>query len=62
MDEIFSNLRIEVTKENKKEIDRKIHEHLGIEYKNCSATWKVIKELRAAEPDLLIERLKSALK
>jgi hypothetical protein len=62
MGEIFSNLRIEVTKENKKEIDRKIHEHLGIEYKNCSATWKVIKELKATEPVLFIEGLKSALK
>jgi hypothetical protein len=47
--EIFSQLGSEVTSENKKEIDRKINEYLDVEYKNCGATWKLIKECRAEE-------------
>ncbi len=61
MGEIFSKIGVEVTKENKKEIDRKIHEYLGVEYKNCSETWKLIKEHRAADPEAFIDGLKSAL-
>ncbi len=41
---IFTQIGIEPTPENKREIDRKIHALVGTEYKNCSLTWKVIKE------------------
>ena len=41
--EIFEAAGIEVTKENKRNIDRVIHNLVGIEYKNCSATWKAVK-------------------
>ncbi len=61
MGEIFTEIDVEVTAENKKEIDRKIHEYLGVEYKNCSATWKLIKEKRAADPEKFINELKTAL-
>jgi hypothetical protein len=50
MKDIFSKAEIEVTKENKKDIDRAIHSYVGIEYKNCSATWKEVKK-RIAEDD-----------
>ena len=54
--------RLEITQENKKEVDRKIHEYLGVEYKNCSQTWKLIKERRAENPEQFISDLKTALK
>ena len=45
MDEIFSELNIEITKENKKDIDRAIHKIVGVEYKNCPDAWKRVKEI-----------------
>jgi hypothetical protein len=44
MTEIFEEIGVDVTPENKKEIDKKIHSLLGVDYKNCSVTWKLIKE------------------
>jgi hypothetical protein len=41
---IFTEIGVEVTKENKRDIDKKIHELLGVDYKNCSSTWKEIKK------------------
>ena len=61
MKDIFAEIGVEPTKENKKEIDHKIHEYLGVEYKNCSQTWKLIKEHRAADPEKFISELKTAL-
>jgi hypothetical protein len=61
MGEIFSELGVKVTKENKKEIDRKIQEYIGIDYNNCSATWKLIKARRAADPESFMNGLKTAL-
>ena len=61
MTDIFSQLGIEITPDNKKEIDRKIHEYLGVEYKNCSQTWKLIKERRAEDPEKFIKDLQTAL-
>lgn len=61
MKEVFERAGIEVTKENRKEIDRVIHAIVGVEYKNCSPTWKAVKEHLAADEDVFIERLRSAL-
>lgn len=40
---------IKADKESKKEIDEKIHALVGVEYKDCSPTWKKVKELLAEE-------------
>lgn len=40
---IFEQIGIEITPENKRDIDKKIHALLGTEYKNCSTTWKAVK-------------------
>ena len=45
MDEIFEELNIEITKENKKDIDKTLHKIVGAEYKNCSDAWKRVKEI-----------------
>lgn len=42
--DILNEAGIEVTASNKKQIDRIIHEIVGVTYKDCSATWKRLKQ------------------
>ena len=49
---------VEVTSENKREIDRIIHNFVGVEYKNCSATWKEVKKRIAEDEEGFITLLK----
>jgi hypothetical protein len=44
MKDILEEAGIEVTKDNKKEIDQAIHGLVEVEYKDCSTTWKAVKE------------------
>ena len=44
MKDVLAAAGVEVTQENKKEIDRIIHEIVDVDYKNCSPTWKGVKE------------------
>jgi hypothetical protein len=59
MKEVFEQADLEVTKENRKDIDRAIHDIVGVEYKNCSATWKAVKEKLAENMDDFIQELKT---
>jgi hypothetical protein len=61
MKEVFSKVGVEVTKENKKEIDRRIHSLVGVEYKNCSAAWKGVKRLMAEDEAAFLDSLKNTL-
>ena len=45
MKDVLEEAGIEVTKENKKDIDRVIHGLVDVAYKNCSPTWKTVKKL-----------------
>lgn len=58
---VFEQIGIEVTPENKKEIDKKIHAFVGVEYKNCSATWKAIKVKKAEDEEKFLSDLDRAL-
>lgn len=65
LEDIFEETGIEVTKDNKKEIDRVIHGLVNVPYKNCPPTWKAVKEqirgdTRARKQ--FAERLKGELK
>lgn len=62
MKDIFSEIGVEPTKENKKDLDRKIHALLGVEYKNCSTTWKQVKEKLAEDRPGFINALSVSLK
>jgi predicted Fe-Mo cluster-binding NifX family protein len=42
--DIFAEAGIEVTPANKKQIDRAIHQFVGINYKDCPATGRKLKE------------------
>jgi hypothetical protein len=58
---IFEKTGITITKENKKDVDRVIHRIVGIEYKNCSATWKEVKKRIAEDEESFVNTLKSKL-
>ena len=65
MKEILEEAGVEITKENKKDIDRVIHGLVDVEYKNCSSAWKAIKEQIKTDDktkNLFIKKLKQELK
>jgi len=43
--QVFEKAGIQVTTSNKKEVDRVIHSIVGVNYKNCSDTWRQVKKL-----------------
>jgi molecular chaperone GrpE (heat shock protein) len=59
LQQIFEKAGIEVTNENKKELDKIIHNIVKIEYKNCSATWKEVKKRIAEDEDNFVVKLKA---
>jgi len=58
---IFEKAEITITKENKKDIDRVIHSIVGVEYKNCPATWKEVKKRMAEDEESFVKTLKREL-
>jgi hypothetical protein len=55
----FEKAGINITKENKKDIDRIIHDIVGVKYKNCSATWKEVKKKISEDENEFINTLES---
>jgi hypothetical protein len=60
--EFFAETGITITKENKKDVDRAIHGIVGIEYKNCSATWKEVKKRIVDNKEGFVSELKKKIK
>lgn len=42
--DILNEAGIEATPDNRKQIDRAIHDIVGVTYKDCPATWKKLKQ------------------
>ncbi len=61
MTELFEAIGVVVTKENKKAIDAIIHEMLSVEYKNCAATWKLVRKRLEEDGEGFKKRLHDAL-
>ncbi|MFA5055799.1 MAG: hypothetical protein WC562_06480 [Dehalococcoidia bacterium] len=62
--DLLSEAGIEVSSDNRKQIDRAIHEIVGTTYKDCPATWKEVKKKLAsseAEKKAFVNKLKAAL-
>lgn len=57
---VFEKAGIEVTKENKQEIDKIIHGVVRVEYKDCPDTWKEVKKRIADDEDHFASKLKEA--
>ncbi len=60
LQEIFKKAGIEITSQNKHEVDRVIHELVGVDYKNCPATWKEVKKRIADDKEDFVFQLKTA--
>ena len=57
---VFEKAGIEVTPENKKELDRIIHNIVSVNYKSCPATWKQVKNLILEDEANFTSMLKTA--
>ena len=51
---------INVTSENRKELDKVIHELVGVNYKDCSGAWRQVKQRLADDEDSFVSQLKTA--
>jgi len=58
---VFKKAGIEVTRENRREIDRAIHAIVGVEYKNCPAAWREVKRRIVEDEEAFVTALKQAL-
>ena len=58
---IFKKVGIEITGDNKGEIDRAIHGIVGVEYKNCPVAWREVKKRMAEDEEGFVSELKRAL-
>ncbi|MGD8506233.1 MAG: hypothetical protein PVF15_06165 [Candidatus Bathyarchaeota archaeon] len=61
LQQIFKRAGVEVTSENKREIDRIIHGIVGVEYKHCPTAWKEVKKRIAEDEEGFVSKLKGAL-
>jgi len=57
---IFRKAGIEVTNENKREVDKIIHTIVAVKYKDCPSTWKEVKKRMAENEDDFVSDLKKA--
>ena len=65
MKDVLEEAGVEITKDNKKEIDRIIHGLVDVTYKDCSPTWKNVKERIKADEvarDQFIKNLKNEIR
>ena len=58
---VFKKAGITITKENKETIDKAIHQIVGIECKNCSATWKAVKKRIIEDEETFVKTLKKTV-
>lgn len=60
LEEVFKKAGIEVTPQNRREIDRIIHGIVGVDYKNCPAAWRQVKTRIAEDEAGFVSNLKKA--
>jgi len=58
MKAIFQKAGIEVTGDNKKEIDQLIHKIVGVKYKDCPSTWREVKKGIAEDEEVFVSKLR----
>ena len=56
--QIFDKAGIQVTSENKGEIDKLVHRIVAVKYKNCPASWRAVKARIAEDERGFISELK----
>jgi predicted Fe-Mo cluster-binding NifX family protein len=58
--EVFNKAGIKITPANRKEVDMVIHEIVGVNYPNCPAAWRQVKNRLAQDETVFISTLKEA--
>lgn len=64
MKDVLSEAGIEVTAANKKQVDQALHRIVGVDYKDCPAAWKALKQEMLADEAKrreLAEKLRESL-
>ncbi|MGB9915611.1 MAG: hypothetical protein ACPLIG_08890 [Candidatus Bathyarchaeales archaeon] len=56
--EVLQKAEIELTAQNKAELDKIIHRLVGVDYKNCPAAWKHVKAHLAKDEANFILKLR----
>jgi hypothetical protein len=56
--QVFNKAGIEVTPQNRREIDRVIHDIVGVDYPNCPAVWRQVKTRVLEDEAGLVSTLK----
>jgi hypothetical protein len=61
--DVLAEVGVEVTPANKKDVDRALHEIVGVAYKDCPGAWKNLKRSMANEADraAVVKKLRKAL-
>ncbi len=49
-----------LTADNKKQIDKMIHEIVEVHYKNCPSSWREVKRFIAEDEDAFVAKLREA--
>ena len=50
MKDVLEEAGIEISPENKKQVDALIHQLVNVQYKDCSPTWQKVKEEIKTDP------------
>lgn len=58
IEDLLKEAGIKLTKENREDIDKKIHQIVNVKYKNCPKTWKAVKEIILKDKKQFVELLK----
>jgi branched-subunit amino acid aminotransferase/4-amino-4-deoxychorismate lyase len=61
LEQMLKKSGIEVTSENRQEIDRIIHDIVGVNYKNCPAAWRQVKSRVSEDEAAFVSMVKEAL-
>ena len=63
--DVLGEAGIQVNSENRKQVDRAIHDAVGVTYKDCPAAWRNLKQLLAGDEGRrkdFVSRLQKALR
>ncbi|MHA1934213.1 MAG: hypothetical protein ACW97A_02930 [Candidatus Thorarchaeota archaeon] len=61
MKSLFEEIGIDITPDNKREIDKRIHDFIGVDYKDCSKTWKEVKKKLVEDRDGFAASIRTVL-
>lgn len=62
LQKVFKKAGIEVTKDNRKDIDKVIRGIVGVENGNCPEVWREVKKCIAEDEENFVSQLKTAWK